>query len=80
MSETGKLHQSDETPESTNRGWSQILADQHPHQEGDGPTKWGRLRDQTTSSPDFSDFLLRVSSINGLDSTRYIGGKNRKGS
>ncbi|KAG2026600.1 hypothetical protein GB937_001381 [Aspergillus fischeri] len=80
MSENGKLHESDETPESSSRGRSQFLVDQHPHQEGDRPAKWERSRDQTTTNPELSDFLLRVSSINGLDSTRYIGGKNRKGS
>ncbi|PKX97896.1 uncharacterized protein P174DRAFT_446615 [Aspergillus novofumigatus IBT 16806] len=80
MSENGKLHESDETPESSSRGRSQFLADQDPHQEGERPAKWDKLGDQTTHNSELSDFLLRVSSINGLDSTRYIGGKNRKGS
>jgi hypothetical protein len=80
MSENGKLHERDETPESSSRGRSQFFVDQGPHQEGDGPAKWNKQGVQTTNNPELSDFLLRVSAINGLDSTRYIGGKNRKGS
>ncbi|GIJ99573.1 hypothetical protein Aspvir_001707 [Aspergillus viridinutans] len=77
MSETGKLQ---DTSQSSSRRRSQSLADQETHQEGDGPAKREILGDQNTSNPELSDFLLRASSINGLDSTRYIGGKNRKGS
>ncbi|GIJ83150.1 hypothetical protein Asppvi_001669 [Aspergillus pseudoviridinutans] len=77
MSETGKLH---DTSQSSSRRRSQSLTDRETHQEGDGPPKWEKAGDQTTSNPELFDFLARVSSINGLDSTRYIGGKNRKGS
>ncbi|GFF57248.1 hypothetical protein IFM61606_08167 [Aspergillus udagawae] len=77
MSETAKLH---DTSQSSSRRRSQSPADQETHQEGDGPAKWEKLGHQTTSNTELSDFLLRVSAINGLDSTRYIGGKNRKGS
>ncbi|GFF30257.1 hypothetical protein IFM58399_02524 [Aspergillus lentulus] len=80
MSGNGKQRESDEAPQSSSRGPSQFLVDQDPHQEGDGPARWEKLGDQPNNNPELSDFLLRVSSITGLDSTRYIGGKNRKGS
>ncbi|RHZ52998.1 uncharacterized protein CDV56_105658 [Aspergillus thermomutatus] len=84
MSENSKKNN---TPQASGRRRSsvvppslQFLVDQDPQQDRDGPAQWEKSWDQTTNNRELSDFLERVSSRNLLDSTRYTGGKIRKGS